>query len=69
MNKVHQTPPPQLMTRGQAAAFLQVSTRTFDRLRSENPLPFVRLRKRKMYRRRDLEMLINESRTLEQFAE
>ena len=50
--------------RQQAADYLGISIRTFDRLRSESGLPFVKIGRRKKYLQRDLDVLILASRTI-----
>ena len=55
----------QLLSRTQAAEYLGVSTRTFDRLRQERPVPYVRLGRRKKYQRTDLEALIADCRKMD----
>ena len=53
-----------VLSREQAADYLGISTRTFDRLRSESDLPFVTIGRRKKYLQRDLDALILGSRTI-----
>ncbi len=53
-----------VLSREQAADYLGISSRTFDRLRSESDLPFVTIGRRKKYLQRDLDVLILASRTI-----
>ena len=53
------------LTRQEAAEYLGISTRTFDRLRTDVQVPFVIVGRRKKYLQRDLDALILESRTIE----
>ncbi len=54
------------LSRIMAAEYLGVSPRTFDRIKREKNLPFIRLRRRKSYLKRDLDALLNESREIEE---
>ncbi len=54
--------PPVIYSRGQAAEYLDVSTRTFDRLRAT--LPYVMICRRKKYLKRDLDTYIAERRSV-----
>ncbi len=56
--------PPEILSRGQAADFLGVSIRTFDRLRAETALPFVVIGKRRKFMKRDLDAYIAERRSV-----
>ncbi len=55
---------PAVLSRQQAADYLGISARTFDRLRSESGVPFVTIGRRKKYLQRDLDVLILASRTI-----
>ena len=56
--------PPVIYSRGQAADYLDVSLRTFDRLRAEAPLPCVVIGRRRKYLKRDLDAYIAERRSV-----
>ena len=56
--------PPVIYSRGQAADYLDVSPRTFDRLRAEAPLPCVVIGRRRKYLKRDLDAYIAEQRSV-----
>ena len=47
-----------LLSRKEAADELHVSTRTFDRIQQEAPIPFVMIGKRKKYLKRDIDVYI-----------
>ncbi len=53
---------PVILSRGQAADYLDVSLRTFDRLRAEAALPSVVIGRRRKYLKRDLDVYIAEQR-------
>ena len=55
-----------LLSRAEAAHYLNMSLRSFDRLRLQLPIPFVRLGRRKKYLLPDLEAVIAENRTVEE---
>ena len=54
--------PPVILSRRQAADYLGVSPRTFDRLRAT--LPYVMICRRKKYLKRDLDAYIAERRSV-----
>ena len=54
-----------LLSRTEAADYLNMSVRSFDRLRLEITVPFVRLGRRRRYLVWDLEALIRNSRVVE----
>ncbi len=56
--------PPAILSRRQAADYLDVSLRTFDRLRAEAPLPCVVISRRRKYLKRDLDAYIAERRSV-----
>ncbi len=58
-------PRSQLLSRKRAAEYLGISTRTFDRLRQERPVPAVRLGRRRKYLASDLEALIADCRMMD----
>ncbi len=53
-----------IYSRGQAAEYLDVSPRTFDRLRAEAALPYVVIGRRRKYLKRDLDAYIAERRSV-----
>ena len=55
---------PVILSRGKAADYLDVSLRTFDRLRAEAPLPCVVIGRRRKYLKRDLDAYIAERRSV-----
>ena len=55
-----------LLSRAQAAAHLQMSVRTFDRLKTQRLIPYVKLGERRKYLEQDLDALIYDSRILEE---
>ncbi len=55
---------PVILSRRQAADYLDVSLRTFDRLRAEAPLPCVVIGRRRKYLKRDLDTYIAERRSV-----
>ncbi len=57
-----------LLSRAEAAEHLGISVRTFDRIRQERPIPFVRFgqRKRKRYLVPDLDALIYDHRIVDE---
>ena len=56
--------PPAILSRRQAADYLDVSLRTFDRLRAEAPLPCVVIGRRRKYLKRDLDTYVAERRSI-----
>lgn len=58
-------PRSQLLSRKQAAKYLGISTRTFDRLQKERLVPYVRIGRRKKYLVSDLDALIAGSRMMD----
>ncbi len=54
-----------LLSRTEAADYLNMSVRSFDRLRLEITVPFVRLGRRRRYLVWDLDALILDSRVVE----
>ena len=58
------TQPAALLSRRQAAAWLGVSDRTFDRIQKEAAIPFVMVGKRKKYLLRDLETYLQSQRSV-----
>ena len=55
---------PVIYSRGQAADYLGVSLRTFDRLRAEAALPFVVIGRRRKFLKRDLDTYVAERRSI-----
>jgi excisionase family DNA binding protein len=53
-----------ILSRQQAAAFLGVSDRTFDRMQREEAIPYVTVGKRKKYLLRDLEAYLQSQRSV-----
>ncbi len=53
-----------LRSRIQAAAYLDVSPRTFDRMQTEGQIPYVLVGQRKKYLQRDLDAYLYERRML-----
>ena len=51
-----------LRSRQQAAAYLDVSPRTFDRMQAEHQIPYVLVGRRKKYLQRDLDAYVYERR-------
>ena len=56
--------PPVIYSRGQAADYLGVSIRTFDRLRAEAALPFVVIGRRRKFLKRDIDTYVAERRSV-----
>ncbi len=56
--------PPAILSRRHAADYLDVSLRTFDRLRAEAALPFVVIGRRRKYLKRDLDTSVAERRSV-----
>jgi excisionase family DNA binding protein len=54
----------EILSRRQAAAYLSVSDRTFDRIQKEAAIPFVMVRKRRKYILRDLETYLMSCRSV-----
>ena len=55
---------PVIYSRGQAADYLDVSLRTFDRLLAEAALPYVVIGRRRKFLKRDLDAYIAERRSV-----
>lgn len=54
----------EILSRRQAAVYLSVSDRTFDRIQREAAIPFVMVRKRRKYVLRDLETYLMSCRSV-----
>ncbi len=55
-----------LLTRAEAAIYLSLSLRSFDRLRQEISIPYVRLGRRRRYLPTDLDALIYDHRIVDE---
>ena len=53
-----------LVSRRDAAAFLGISARTFDRLQKDNAIPYVLIRKRRRYLVSDLDSYVRSNRSI-----
>ena len=53
-----------IKSRREAAAYLGISVRTFDRMRKEAAIPFVVVGRRRKYLQRDLEAYLMSSRSV-----
>ena len=51
-------------SRSEAAAFLSISPRTFDRIQEARAIPYVRIGKRRRYLRQDLQNYLRSQRSI-----
>ena len=60
------TPPPSCssISRNEAADYLGVSTRTFDRIQKDNAIPYVLIHKRRRYLVSDLDSYVRSNRSI-----